>query len=312
MIDILMATYNGEKYLAEQLESIINQTYTDWHLYIQDDVSSDSTAEIAREYAQRYPNKITLIVRDTPSGGAKENFLSMLPLAKSDYIMFSDQDDVWLPEKIEITHSKMLDCEHKYGKDTPLLVHTDLRVVDEELNTIAESHFKREHFLDKQNCLCNSLLSCKVSGSTSEINRSLLDGLKFNNSQKIHMHDIWAALYAMAFGKLITIKTPTILYRQHSSNVFGLDDDYSTLHAVKRILIPSMNTVGKTYIKNINITLECFYENYYNELSEKDRKALGELVDSFDKNKAAKVFAVVKNRLGAPSARGYIYYLVFC
>ena len=122
MIDILMATYNGEKYLAEQIESIINQSYTNWHLYIQDDCSTDRTLTVAFSYQKKFPEKITVIKNTKNSGSAKDNFFSMLSLSTSEYIMFSDQDDIWLPDKIKITHNRMLRLEKKYGKKFGMMV----------------------------------------------------------------------------------------------------------------------------------------------------------------------------------------------
>ncbi|MDD4782006.1 MAG: glycosyltransferase, partial [Tissierellia bacterium] len=129
MIDILLASYNGEKYIGEQIESILNQTYQDWFLYIKDDCSIDNTLDIALEYERKYIDKIKVIKSDIPSGSAKNNFFSMLPYSQNDYIMTCDQDDIWLPNKIELTFNKMKDVE-KENSNIPILIHTDLKVVD--------------------------------------------------------------------------------------------------------------------------------------------------------------------------------------
>ena len=136
-IAILMATYNGEKYLGEQIDSILAQTYHDWHLYIHDDGSKDGTLSIIQEYVLNHPDKITLL--DYPSqGGACKNFLSLLERVEAPYYMFCDQDDVWLPEKIEKKYAKIRELE-KENHHTPIVVYSDLIVTDSNLNTISPS-----------------------------------------------------------------------------------------------------------------------------------------------------------------------------
>ena len=103
MIDILMAVYNGERFLAEQIESIIGQSYSDWHLYICDDGSKDNSVQIMSDYAEKYPNLITVSVNSEPTGSACGNFMRMLSKSESEYVMFSDQDDFWLADKIKLT-----------------------------------------------------------------------------------------------------------------------------------------------------------------------------------------------------------------
>ena len=132
-----MATYNGEKYLREQLQSLYNQTYTDWTLYIGDDGSSDGTASIVREFSQRYGNIV--FHQNSEGKGAMRNFMDLLAEAEADYYMFCDQDDVWLPHKVETTLRKMRETEAE-NKERPALACSDLRVVDKNLQTIAPSY----------------------------------------------------------------------------------------------------------------------------------------------------------------------------
>ncbi|HAN43841.1 MAG TPA: glycosyltransferase family 2 protein, partial [Ruminococcaceae bacterium] len=122
MIDILMAAYNGEKYIGEQIESILRQTYKDWRLIILDDCSTDSTADIAMEYSKKYSGKIKFYRNSKNSKSAKNAFFELFKHSESDYIMLCDQDDVWKENKIEITFNKMLESEKAYGKELPILV----------------------------------------------------------------------------------------------------------------------------------------------------------------------------------------------
>ena len=135
-----MATYNGATYLSEQIDSILHQSFTDWHLFIHDDGSSDCTKAILTRYVHEYPKAITLLDY-SPQHGACSNFLSMVERIDAPYYMFCDQDDIWLPDKIAKTHKKMIDVETS-AKNVPVIIHTDLAIVDKSLNTIADSFIK--------------------------------------------------------------------------------------------------------------------------------------------------------------------------
>lgn len=222
MVEILMATYNGEKYLKEQLDSILLQTYSDWHLTIADDCSTDNTVAILKEYAYKYPEKIAYHVNKIASGSAKNNFYGLLSNVDADYVMLSDQDDFWLENKIELTLNKMKESEAKYGCDFPLLVHSDLRVVDENLKTISDSFYVMEGINPQLNRLNNIIVVNIVAGCSMMANRALLD-LFIRVPEYSTMHDHWLALIASAFGKIIFVEKPTILYRQHGSNSVGVN-----------------------------------------------------------------------------------------
>ena len=129
-IDVLLATYNGEKYLKEQIDSILNQTYQNIHLIISDDCSKDETQKILKEYKEK-DDRITVYIQEQNLGYIK-NFEFLLEKVESDYYMLSDQDDVWLPEKIE----KSMQTLKEKNAD---LVFGDLEVVDENLKTIYPS-----------------------------------------------------------------------------------------------------------------------------------------------------------------------------
>lgn len=219
MIDILLASYNGEKYIAEQIDSILNQTYKDWFLYIKDDCSTDNTVKIIMDYEKEYKDKIKVILSDKPSGSAKNNFFSMFEYSNSDYIMTCDQDDVWLPDKIEITLEGMKEAEQE-NNSIPILVHTDLKVVDENLNVFSDSLFKMQN-LDNERYKLNYLLTQNiVTGCTVMANKALLNHTKINPNDAI-MHDWWMALIAASLGKIVFIDKATVMYRQHERNSVG-------------------------------------------------------------------------------------------
>lgn len=234
MIDILMATYNGERYIEEQLDSIIKQHDTNWRLLVRDDCSQDNTSQIIQRYQIRYPEKIFLIPSTEHSGSAMNNFFKLLDYAENEYIMFADQDDVWKSDKIALTLRKMREMEIQYGKDIPLLVHTDLCVVDETLHTINPSIFAMQN-MDYQRDKFNHLLATNiVTGCTMLFNQSLLKLLKEKPKTAV-MHDMWIALVAAAFGEIGFVNKATMLYRQHGNNANGVKEVKSLSYVIKEV-----------------------------------------------------------------------------
>lgn len=218
VIDILLSTYNGGLYLKEQLDSLLSQTYKNWSLIIRDDGSSDNTVEILKEHCKKYPERITFI-EDNMHLGACQSFARLLEHSTANYIMFCDQDDVWLPDKIDITLKAMQEIESEHG-DIPVLVHTDLKVVDHKKNLIAESFWKYQHIAPDLTGLNNLLIMNVATGCTMMINKRLKE-LSIPIPQDAIIHDWWIALVAASFGRIEYIDTPTILYRQHGKNDIG-------------------------------------------------------------------------------------------
>lgn len=258
MITILMTTLNGEKYIAEQIESLLNQTETRWKLVIQDDCSNDKTAEIIQDYVRRYSSKIIFVERESPSGSAKNNFSSMLKFAKTDYMMTCDQDDVWLPQKIEVTLQKILELEETFSKKIPLLVHTDLKVVDSNLKIVAESMFKRQNLNYCRDGLNNLLVQNIVTGCTLMVNATLLNRIQEIPQESI-MHDWWFALIAATFGHIGFVNQSTILYRQHSKNEVGSKNARSLLYNIKRMINTQQS---KSVLKDTYKQAKSFSEIY--------------------------------------------------
>lgn len=310
MIDILMATYNGEKYLAEQIESIINQSYTNWHLYIQDDCSTDRTLTVAFSYQKKFPEKITVIKNTKNSGSAKDNFFSMLSLSTSEYIMFSDQDDIWLPDKIKITHNRMLRLEKKYGKKYPVLVHTDLTLVDSDLNWLSESMYRHEKWnIHRKITFWNSLIGNIVTGCTVEINRALLKNIRYNNVKKIPMHDWWMGLCARYFGIESVIDRPTILYRQHTQNSVGVETKSKIVQLIKVFTDKKAFIIEKNRMKSITDACEEFYTEYTMILERKDKIKLEGFIKRSYKSKVALMLYIIKNKISGPYGRLVLQYL---
>ena len=233
LIAILMATFNGEKYIREQLDSLIAQSCADWTLFVNDDGSSDSTLEILSEYS-RLDNRI--VVLDLPKkGDACSNFLSLLAEVDAQYYMFCDQDDIWHDDKIEVSLSAM--CN-----DKPMIVHTDLRMVDAQGHCIAESFWKYSRIFPHAITEFRHYAStCVATGCTMLFNRSAKDCVVFN-PRHARMHDAWVTLcVAKQGGIVLALSRPTIDYRQHDSNSIGAPDQkrftfkYKLLN-IKRII----------------------------------------------------------------------------
>lgn len=232
-IAILMATYNGEKYICQQIDSILSQTCKDWELYIHDDGSTDNTIAVVESYVEKYPNKIHLIDGKS-TGGAKYNFFYMFGQVEAPYYMTCDQDDVWLDKKIELTYDKMLTIENK--ADVPCLVYTELRVVDSELNTIADTMSGYQSLDCHKRTINQFILQNSVTGCTMMVNRALRDKmLRITDIDNTIMHDWWAALVAAQFGKTAFIDEPTILYRQHGDNSLGALGINKLSYIVRRV-----------------------------------------------------------------------------
>ena len=218
MIDILLSTYNSEKYLIQQIQSFLNQTYTNWRLVVRDDGSTDQTIGILAELAETYKNKI--IFHRGKNIGTIKSFEWLLTQSDAEYTMFSDHDDVWLDTKIEDTLLKMKELEAGYG-EMPLLVFTDLKVVNEDLELVSESFWKYARLDVKLLSDFNYLGVCNcVNACTIMINKNARE-ICLPFSDKAKMHDAWIALKVCKTGVIAYVDKPTILYRQHSNNVFG-------------------------------------------------------------------------------------------
>jgi len=218
-IAVLLATYNGGAYLKEQLDSLLKQTFQDFVCYIHDDGSGDNTVSVLKQFAEAYPEKFVLLSHP-PTGGAAANFIYMLSQGYQEaYIMFSDQDDVWLPDKIEKTYQTMKKQEQA-GK--PLAVFTDLRVVNAELEEISPSYYQIENrnpHLDKLEQLLKKNIA---AGCTMMLNQPLaLLCNQHSELMKLTLHDWGAILLARLYGDIIFLEEPTILYRQHGNNSVG-------------------------------------------------------------------------------------------
>lgn len=238
-VDILLATYNGERYLDRQIVSILNQTHNAWRLLIRDDCSTDRTPELIEHYRVKHPDRITVLDHQGENLGSCQNFSRLLQSSTADYVMFSDQDDVWLPVKVGSTLELLLKMENRYGKSTPILVHTDMKVVNETLEPLSDSFWSYQNLDPEAGLTLNRLLLRNVpTGSTVMINRALRE-ISPSIPEGAIIHDWWLALTASVFGKIGYLSVPTLLYRQHRENLFGASR-WSAARIIRDFCIPSI------------------------------------------------------------------------
>ena len=256
-INILLSTYNGEKYIKKQIGSILGQNYNGFHITARDDGSSDRTVGIL--------NSSDIKVIDSNENlGAKGSFGALLEYAvknsNADYFMFCDQDDVWDEDKIEKTLHKMKEMEKAYP-NTSVLVHTDLEVVDEQLGSVSKSMWEYEHIDPQLNSLSRLLVQNTITGCTVMINRDLAKRCLPIPDEAI-MHDWWLGLVASYFGKIAYINESTIKYRQHGSNTIGAKG-FSYLNIAKKGFSVFLN---RNHL-NVNITqAKAFLDRYRDKL----------------------------------------------
>jgi len=219
---IVMATRNAGVFLRSQIVSIQNQTHSNWALWIRDDYSSDGTAERLNEWADDV--RINLLSPRSYGEGAAHAFFDALQSIpkEADYFAFCDQDDVWIPSKLELSIKKIKGLEADHPGE-PCLVHSDMRVVNESLKPIADSFFKYQGLSPtSRNSLKDLLVQNHVTGCTTLFNRPLLERvLQGGFPDSVCMHDWWIALVAAASGHIGTIDHALVWYRQHASNDTG-------------------------------------------------------------------------------------------
>ena len=248
-IDILMATYNGEKYVAEQIESILNQTYKNIRLVISDDCSSDNTKNILKKYEEK-DERVKVFYQKQNLGYIK-NFEFLLKQIENDIYMLSDQDDFWLPEKIEKTYKTLIE-------ENADLVFSDLEVVDSNLKTIYPSFNDFMLLTRKINKYINSykanyLYNC-VTGCTLMSRKKFIDKiLPLPSKSRYVAHDHWIGIIVGLNGKLSYMPEKYIKYRQHDNNEIGtnkISHKFRKMQEVRKLFIEVKLGVFGTYVEN--------------------------------------------------------------
>ncbi len=289
-ITVLLAAYNGEAYVAEQLDSILNQTVEHLKIIVSDDGSGDGTRRILEDYQRRYPGQIELChhektgtgqetsvisdtsVRQRPSAvpPAAMNFFWLLAHAQGDYILLSDQDDVWKPDKVEKLLAKLEELEELLGIETPILVHSDMEVVDARLNQISPSFFRYQKANPHRSSLAQVLVENPVTGGAMMMNRALLEMVR-QVPRACFMHDWWIALVAAGFGVIGYVPEALYLYRQHGHNTLGAKEIGSIREVKERL--SRQQQVEAAYERMFS-QAAAFGEMYGSRLNQRQRSVL--------------------------------------
>ena len=219
VIEVVLPTYNGAAYLRQQIASIDQQTLRPQRLLLRDDGSSDGTAELLACIKREYGDWLELLPADG-NLGCTANVNRLLEATKAAYVALADQDDVWLPHKLEASLALLQQLERSRGDKTPLLVHSDLELVDGEGASLGSTYLQRQRLDPLRTAPEHLVLTNVVTGCTVLLNRALLQKALPIPAEAL-MHDWWLALVASRIGEIGLLPEPTVRYRQHGTNVLG-------------------------------------------------------------------------------------------
>lgn len=273
-VSVVIATFNGERYLKDQLESIISQTLIPDEIIVCDDCSTDDTVKILEQYESN--DHIKLFVNKSRLGLIK-NFKNAVNRTKDgNYIALSDQDDIWFPNKLEKCATALKTIEQP---DNPCMVHSDLLYVDVSDKIISES-FRRvlgQHKY-KQN-LQTLLYGNFVNGCTTLFNQVLKKGFLAMPDQIALNHDGWMALLAFTFGRVSYLNEPMVRYRRHDSNVSINSDEQvgnRFITTLKQLINASKN--NKDFLNAQLETVAQFYDCYEANMTKDKRNIFQEFL----------------------------------
>lgn len=234
-IDVCMACYNGAAYLPAMLDSLRAQSGADFRVLMQDDGSADATPKLLQHAADTDP-RFVLAAEAGQHLGAVGNFLSLLHQSDADYTALADQDDVWTPTRLSACCAALSDAEARYGADTPLLVHSDCCLIDEQDQVLHASFFAHQGWDPAAVTLPRLIVQNNVTGCTLMMNAALRRLIvSHGTAEAMFMHDWFIALTAAAFGHILFIHQPLIRYRQHGSNVMGASRQTQLTRAAKAL-----------------------------------------------------------------------------
>ncbi len=280
-INVLLAAFNGESYIAQQLDSILAQEDVDIHILISDDGSTDDTRNIIEEYQQKYPEQIKVCdhIKEgkyAPSSvrmpASALNFFWLLARPSDGYVMLSDQDDVWKSDKAKVLLKRMkeLEAKSKNGEEQPILIWSDCEVVDEDLGEISPSLIKYQHIDPKRKSLSEILIENPVTGGSVMMNQALAGYFK-ELPKTCVMHDWWIALTVSCFGTIDYVPKALYLYRQHIGNVMGSEKTGSLNDVTRRLT--RQKEVADNY-RNIFAQASAFRHFYGDRLSRSEEQTI--------------------------------------
>lgn len=272
-VEILLSTYNGERFIVEQLESILAQTNREWRILIRDDGSADRCRDICLDYHRRHPEHIHLVEDRLGNLGLVGSFGRLLLQSSAPYVMFCDQDDCWLPGKIELQlrEIKRLECLHGSGK--PIAVFTDAQVVDSDLRPVFGSLLRYINRRGDQGRTLNRLcVEGNCYGCTMILNRALV--LRIGRMPAgVISHDWWAGLVAASFGVLGFLDCAPIKHRRHANNASATKQNSWLRYLRTR---PSLEQ-HRVWINRVFAQCEAFAGTYSTDLPAKAARLFGDL-----------------------------------
>lgn len=324
MITVLTASYNGSSYIVQQLDSILAQSREDIQILVSDDCSVDGSREILKAYEDSHKGRVVVLWRRWPSGGAALHFLKLLKLmgdlgerqdrgmeeileeyeplgeagqalaetfSQAEYFMLSDQDDVWLKTKGERLLEKITTMEaQREGEEVPLLVHSDMQVVDEELHVIAPSFFSYQKISPQRTRLSQLLVQNNVTGGGIMVNRAVLPFLSRLPS-KCLMHDAWLALVVTSFGRIGYVDEPLYLYRQHGGNTLGAEKGDNLAGVIGRL---TDGERARENYRNMFAQARWFLEFYRDGLGEKECRILEKFLQLPERGRLGKMYLILR------------------
>jgi len=280
-VDIVMSVLDRERFLAATLESFAAQTHAEWRLWVRDDGSTDGSVDIVRQWERR-DSRVKLLHVGGPRLGAAGAYGWLLQRVPTDarYVFTADADDVWLPHKIELSLEAMMSAERVNGASTPILVHTDLVVVDEALEVIHPSFWELMAFDPEPATVERQMVRNLVTGPTLMLNRALVDAIGPAPSAS-RFQDPWYGLVATALGRVVAVREATVLYRQHGSNAMGARDRRSSIRRLPGAIIDGLRGGGRfrADLEHSAAMARVIVERYGPTLRETDRALLSGLAE---------------------------------
>lgn len=267
-VKVLLSTYNGEKYLSKQLNSLLQQSYKNLHILVRDDGSKDNTVKILKEYQDKFPEKIKIVSQKNI--GVIESFFKLIEISENnyDFYFFCDQDDFWENDKVKKAVKIM-----KKEKENYVGYCSNLKLVDENLNFIKFAYFK-----PLKPSLLNSFLENIVTGCTYGCNKNLFLKIKEKtevvDTKKITMHDHYFYFLTCLYGKLIYDEESYILYRQHANNVIGMKGN-NFFKRVKKVLVNRKKSLRLLFLEEL-------YNKFNEELEKNNKNYLKEIISGYD------------------------------
>jgi hypothetical protein len=272
-VQVLLATWNGARYLPELLDSLAAQTSDEFTLLARDDGSSDDTVALLEAWGEAHPGRCEIIRDGIATGSPTGNFQRLLAASTANYVSFCDQDDVWKPHKIADTLACIRAVEARRGSNTPIVVHSDLQVVDGSLAELDASfwHFQK---LDPElgRRLERILVQNVVTGCAAMANRALLERALPVPPDAI-MHDWWLGCVAAAFGEVEPLSSATIAYRQHGGNDTGAKH-FSTGYVWRKFWQAMDTEELQDSLSKTQRQARAFYARFGHQLSRRQRRAV--------------------------------------